>query len=50
MIVVNAASPYGKLSDFLGAARAKPGELTFAALDQGPSRTSASRCSSATAN
>ena len=35
VIVVNAASPYRTLGDFLGAARAKPGELTFAAVGPG---------------
>jgi tripartite-type tricarboxylate transporter receptor subunit TctC len=30
MIVVNSASPYRTLSDLLGAARTKPGELTLA--------------------
>src|SRR5436190_2751148 len=32
LIVVNSASPYRKLDDYLAAARAKPGELAFAAV------------------
>ena len=35
MIVVNSSSPYRTLGDFLDAARAKPGELTFAAVGPG---------------
>jgi tripartite-type tricarboxylate transporter receptor subunit TctC len=35
VIVVNSASPYGTLADFVEAARAKPGELTFAAVGPG---------------
>src|SRR5207302_5129562 len=35
VIVVNSASPYRMLGDFLDAARAKPGELTFAAVGPG---------------
>jgi tripartite-type tricarboxylate transporter receptor subunit TctC len=35
VIVVNSASPYRTLGDFLDAARAKPGELTFAAVGPG---------------
>jgi tripartite-type tricarboxylate transporter receptor subunit TctC len=37
VIVVNTASPYLTLGDLIGAAHAKPGELTFAAL--GPAAT-----------
>lgn len=35
VIVVNSSSPYRTLGDFLDAARAKPGELTFAAVGPG---------------
>ena len=35
VIVVNGSSPYRTLGDFLDAARAKPGELTFAAVGPG---------------
>ena len=35
VIVVNSASPYRTLGDLLGAARAKPGELTLAAVGPG---------------
>ena len=35
VIVVNSASPYRTLADFLDAARAKPGELTLAAAGPG---------------
>jgi tripartite-type tricarboxylate transporter receptor subunit TctC len=35
VIVVNSASPYRTLADFIDAARAKPGELTFAAAGPG---------------
>jgi len=35
IIVVNSASPYRTLGDFIDAARAKPGELTFAAAGPG---------------
>jgi len=35
VIVVNGSSPYRTLRDFLDAARAKPGELTFAAVGPG---------------
>ena len=35
VIVVNSASPYRTLADFVTAARAKPGELTFAAAGPG---------------
>jgi tripartite-type tricarboxylate transporter receptor subunit TctC len=35
VIVVNSASPYRTLGDFLDGARAKPGELTFAAVGPG---------------
>jgi tripartite-type tricarboxylate transporter receptor subunit TctC len=37
LIVVNSASPYRTLADLLGAARAKPGELTLASA--GPATT-----------
>jgi tripartite-type tricarboxylate transporter receptor subunit TctC len=32
LIVVNSSSPYGTLNDYVAAARAKPGELAFAAV------------------
>jgi tripartite-type tricarboxylate transporter receptor subunit TctC len=35
VIVVNSASPYRTLGDFLDGARAKPGDLTFAAVGPG---------------
>ena len=35
VIVVNSASPYRTLADFVAAVRAKPGELTFAAVGPG---------------
>src|SRR5262249_47748068 len=35
VFVVNSASPYRKFSDMLDAARAKPGELTMAAVGPG---------------
>ena len=35
VIVVNSASPYRTLSDFIAAARAKPGELSFAGTGPG---------------
>jgi tripartite-type tricarboxylate transporter receptor subunit TctC len=35
VLVVNSASPYRTLADFIDAARAKPGELTFAAAGPG---------------
>jgi tripartite-type tricarboxylate transporter receptor subunit TctC len=35
VIVVNSASPYRTLAEFINAARAKPGELTFAAAGPG---------------
>ena len=37
VIVVNSASPYGTLNDLISAARAKPGELSFASV--GPATT-----------
>ena len=37
VVVVNSASPYRTLSDYVAAARAKPGELAFAAV--GPATT-----------
>ena len=37
LIVVNSASPYRTLNDYIAAARAKPGELAFAAV--GPATT-----------
>ena len=37
VIVVNSASPYRKLSDFIDEARAKPGELSLASV--GPATT-----------
>jgi tripartite-type tricarboxylate transporter receptor subunit TctC len=38
VIVVNGASPYRTLGDLIGAARAKPGELTGASLPASPSQ------------
>jgi tripartite-type tricarboxylate transporter receptor subunit TctC len=37
VLVVNAASPYRTLADLLGAARAKPGDLTMASVGPGTS-------------
>ena len=45
VVVVNSASPYQTLGDLLIAARAKPGELTFASVGPAPPNTSASSSS-----